>query len=125
MGDALNLNFSASLRKAQCLTISEVQEILTELSATQRDLQDNDVFTSTLDYVQKFDKYGSAIEGAIRIFDNMEGELDQFERTALINLLPHTADEAFALVPSLKDHIEREDLEYITQRLKSVQRSIH
>jgi hypothetical protein len=62
-------------------------------------------------YVERFNKFGtsdnhdSAVAKALALRQTLEKYeyLKDYERAQLINLAPHTAEEAFCLVPSLKE----------------------
>ena len=74
---------------------------------------DNPVVKATKDYLIKFNKYGISESIANkayttrRIFRTKEDQFNALEQTSLVDLVPSTADEAFHLIPTLKN---REDL---------------
>ena len=55
-------------------------------------------------FVQRF-KDSNATEEATAMLSRWEPKLHQFEAASLGNLLPESAEEAKALVPSLKDKV--------------------
>ena len=74
---------------------------------------DNPVVKATKDYLIKFNKYGISESIANkayttrRIFRTKEDQFNALEQTSLVDLAPSTVDEAFHLIPTLKN---REDL---------------
>ena len=115
--------------ESQYCTIYELQVLLTDkqnkISKTQlNSMNNNSVFTQTLEYAERFNKYGfvddfeKGAQKGIRIRNILaEAKLDQDEESMIINLLPMKAEEAFGLMPSLKEKIKEEDLQYYLDEL--------
>jgi hypothetical protein len=70
----------------------------------------NYIFNLNLQYAERFNKYGmnddvqKMAEKGIAIRELLgDAGLDASEETLIINLLPLDAEEAFSLIPSLKE----------------------
>jgi len=70
----------------------------------------NQIFNLNLQYAERFNKYGISedltkmAEKGVAIRELIgDAGLDQFEECLIINLLPLDANEAFSLIPSLKE----------------------
>ena len=87
----------------------------------------NLIFSENLQYSERFNKYGISedldkmAQKGISIRNLLkEAKLDQFEEAMLINLLPYDAEEAFSLIPSLRDKLNKESLQYYLNELVKI-----
>ncbi|GAA5916003.1 hypothetical protein JCM6882_003493 [Rhodosporidiobolus microsporus] len=102
--DAGQLKFGASFQdtatQQNMLTISEVKLLLESLDPTK--VPDNAIFNKTRDYVETFARFhsGEVVETVRKSLPNPE--FAWYETVQLVNLCPMEAEEAKALIPSLK-----------------------
>jgi hypothetical protein len=127
--DSTRIKFDKDFQDSQYCTIYELQVLLTDkqnkISKTQlNNMNSNPVFGKTLQYAERFNKYGfvddfeKGAQKGIRIRNILsEGKLDVDEESALINLLPLNAEEAFGLMPSLREKLSEETLQYYLDEL--------
>ncbi|POY72171.1 hypothetical protein BMF94_4808 [Rhodotorula taiwanensis] len=104
------------------LTLAEVKLLLSQIEDSGR-APDNPVFTKTKDYVSTFSRFeGAEMAAAARTtVPQGDGEFEYFEQVQLINLCPMEAEEAKALIPSIKmdDDKLQEHLNTLTLQRKS------
>ncbi|XP_013414792.1 DNA-directed RNA polymerase II subunit RPB4 [Lingula anatina] len=79
----------------------------------------SEVFMKTLNYTSRFTKFKnretiSAVRSLL-----MQKKLHKFELAALANLCPENADEAKALIPSLEEKFEDEELQQILDDIQT------
>ncbi|GAA5933551.1 uncharacterized protein JCM15063_001345 [Sporobolomyces koalae] len=92
--------FEQSAVQKNTLTISEVKVILDTIEQDKQ--PDNSVFKKTLEYVDTFARFPTPeVSDAVRS-SLPEEQLKFYEIAQLINLCPADAEEAKALIPSLK-----------------------
>ncbi|GAA6028609.1 hypothetical protein JCM8097_007308 [Rhodosporidiobolus ruineniae] len=102
--DAAQLKFGSGFQDEitlrNMLTISEVKLLLSTIEAGQ--VPDNAVFNKTRDYVDTFARFHNP-EVVSTARDSLPPhEFQTYEAVQLMNLCPMEAEEAKALVPSLK-----------------------
>ena len=80
------------------------------MSKIQLGQSNNSVFNKTLQYAERFNKYGyiedfeKGAQKGVKIRKCLaEAKLDNDEEELLINLLPMKSEEAITLIPSLRD----------------------
>ena len=54
------------------------------------------------------------------LFNPLKDKLAHFEEAQLIDLLPLKAEEAYSLIPSLKEKLEEHELQHYLDRLKKM-----
>ncbi|BGP56447.1 hypothetical protein JCM8202_001813 [Rhodotorula sphaerocarpa] len=118
----LGPHFSDADTLENMLTLAEVKLLLTQIEDTGR-YPDNAVFAKTKEYVSTFSRFdGAEMATAARTtIPTGEGEFESFEQIQLINLCPMEAEEAKALIPSIKmeDDKLQEYLNTLTLQRKS------
>ncbi|GAA6016838.1 hypothetical protein JCM11491_001823 [Sporobolomyces phaffii] len=102
--DASQLKFGPEFEQisvqSKTLTISEVKVILDSIESDKQ--PDNSVFKKTQDYVDTFARFPTPeVSDAVRT-QLPEDQLKFYEIAQLINLCPADAEEAKALIPSIK-----------------------
>ena len=84
---------------------------------------DNNVVKATKDYVYAFNKYGISENitqiaySTRRLF--ADEEFTTIEQTFLVDLVPSTVEEAFALIPSLKSKVSPEKMQELLDKLNN------
>ncbi|KAG5176449.1 HRDC-like protein [Tribonema minus] len=115
------LKFGPGFEEIQCLTHTEVYQILTSKT---HDVQRTQAYTKTIEHVKRFgtaDDEKHAITTELRqALETFERDTDQgtetlhsYEIVSLCNLMQadSTVDEAIALIPSLSRKFKEEDIE--------------
>ncbi|KAH7727053.1 DNA-directed RNA polymerase II polypeptide [Aphelenchoides avenae] len=123
--DAAELKFPKEFEVAGCdaLMISEVFLLLDhrrKQSEQKEEIEDmSEVFLKTLNYARRLSKFKSreTIRAVRGIFAGKTHVLHKFEVAQLANLCPETAEEAKALIPSLENKLEDEELEDLLKEL--------
>ncbi|CAJ0957783.1 unnamed protein product, partial [Mesorhabditis belari] len=123
--DAAELKFPKEFETAKCdaLLISEVFLLLEHRRAQneqKEEIEDmNEVFLKTFKYVARLSRFKNrdSIRAVRQAF--ADKSLHKFEVAQLGNLLPETAEEAKALVPSLENKMEDDELEEILKELQA------
>ena len=88
-----------------------------------RTFEDNSIVKATKDYVKTFNKYGfsesiaNKAYNTRRIFVTKDEKFTAIEQTFLVDLAPSNAQEAFALIPSLKGKFTDEELQVFLDEL--------
>lgn len=89
----------------------------------------NSVLTKTKNYAERFNKYGfpetaektSAKALNLRsILNTAQRKFTPVEKAQLLDLLPQTAEEAFALIPSLEDKLSASDMQNYLDQLQKM-----
>ncbi|GAA5871215.1 hypothetical protein JCM3774_006826 [Rhodotorula dairenensis] len=118
----LGPHFSDADTAQNMLTLAEVKLLLSQIEDSGR-YPDNPVFNKTKEYVNTFSRFeGAEMAAAARMtIPYGEGEFEYFEQVQLINLCPMEAEEAKALIPSIKmdDDKLQEYLNTLTLQRKS------
>ncbi|KWU41553.1 hypothetical protein RHOSPDRAFT_22837 [Rhodotorula sp. JG-1b] len=114
--------FSDADTAQNMLTLAEVKLLLSRIEDNGR-YPDNPVYNKTKEYVNTFSRFeGAEMAAAARTtVPQGEGEFEYFEQVQLINLCPMEAEEAKALIPSIKMDDDRlqEYLNTLTLQRKS------
>ncbi|KAI6174601.1 RPOL4c domain-containing protein [Aphelenchoides bicaudatus] len=80
----------------------------------------SEIFVSTLNYTQRFSKFKKReMIRAVRGIFTGRNQLHKFEVAQLANLCPESAEEAKALIPSLENKVEDDELEDLLKSLTS------
>ena len=126
----LTEDFKKKIKEGKCLFCTQVELLSLLKNDEQKGKKDydNDIFKSTKEYLEEFNKYGidqNPVEKAYKIrkiFDtNDEPKCTPLEEVLLIDLAPSSAEEAFALIPSLKKKFKAEELnEYLDKLNKKM-----
>mmetsp|Transcript_26413 Transcript_26413/g.36485 ORF Transcript_26413/g.36485 Transcript_26413/m.36485 type:complete len:142 (-) Transcript_26413:35-460(-) len=121
--DAAEIKLGAEFDQARCLMISEVSVVLeTYLSRRKEeapDEQPNPLFEKCLEYCKTFNRFENPeVVPSVRELLSSH-DLYEFEVGVIGNLVPDSAAEAKALVPSLVDDRELSD-ESIDQMLRTL-----
>ncbi|CAJ0563163.1 unnamed protein product, partial [Mesorhabditis spiculigera] len=118
-----NFQRNSKIHTVTPLLISEVF-LLLEHRRQQNDQKDeiedmSEVFVKTMKYASRFSRYKN--RETIRAVRNIFGarELHKFEVAQLGNLCPDSAEEAKALIPSLENKVEDDDLEGVLKELQA------
>ncbi|KJH45845.1 RNA polymerase Rpb4 [Dictyocaulus viviparus] len=79
----------------------------------------SEVFIKTLNYSRRLSRFKNreTIKAVRAIFS--QKPLHKFEVAQIVNLCPETAEEAKALIPSLENKLEDDDLDEILRDLHS------
>ncbi|KAL8271174.1 hypothetical protein Esti_004906 [Eimeria stiedai] len=102
--ESLAADLGPEFRNAKCLNLCELQLILGDQLRlpVSRPAEAHNLIKASYEYSARFGKMTvrtAVVE--IRKHLEREGDLQQFELALLVNLLPRTADEAKAHIPSL------------------------
>lgn len=108
-------------QESQACSIFELQVILTDKKnkmSKSQNIINNPVFSKTLEYTERFNKYGivedfdKGAQKALRIKNILgNANLDKDEHSVIINLLPMKVEEAFGLMPSLREKISEDEMQ--------------
>jgi DNA-directed RNA polymerase II subunit RPB4 len=112
--------------KAQPLFLAEVAFLLgttveQHAQASQGQGEINPVLKKAHDYAERFDVFKSA-ESAMAVRNQLEGvrpELHPFEIAQLATLVPETAEEAKAVIPSLAKKFDDDELQDVLNGLST------
>ncbi|CAD5210442.1 unnamed protein product [Bursaphelenchus okinawaensis] len=122
--DAAELKFPKEFEVVGCdaLMISEVFLLLDhrrKQSEEKEEIEDmSEAFLQTLNYARRFSKFKSRETiRAVRVIFTGRNQLHKFEVAQLANLCPETAEEAKALIPSLENKMEDDELEDLLKSL--------
>ena len=94
----------------------------------------NPILGQTKAYIERFNKYGvpdsnEKLSTKAYYLRNLlwkpERKLSSFEEAQLIDLLPTSAEEAFSLIPSLKNKLDSTELQNYLDQLQKMSSSIH
>ncbi|TKR96245.1 hypothetical protein L596_010294 [Steinernema carpocapsae] len=122
--NAAELIFPKHFEADDCetLVISEVNLLLQcrhdrALAKETLNEEFNEIQQKTLTYVRCMAKFKNreSIRDARQVFANHQ--MHEFEIAQLLNLCPETAEEAFALIPSLMDRVSENDLDELLKEL--------
>ena len=106
----------------QPIPIAGLCALLKQTDKQKKTDQENSMFKDTRDYAYKFNKYGineSLSDKVTKLMKIFPENLTQIETTQLIDILPKNCDEAYSLIPSLKNKIKEEDLQkYLDELIK-------
>ncbi|KAL3074389.1 hypothetical protein niasHS_015219 [Heterodera schachtii] len=122
--DATELKFPKEFEVSGCdaLMISEVFLLLDhrrKQSEEKEEIEDiSEVFLKTLNYTRRLSKFKSreTIRSVRGIFAGKHN-MHKFEVAQIANLCPETAEEAKALIPSLENKMEDEELDELLKEL--------
>ncbi|KAL6734609.1 RNA polymerase Rpb4 [Ancylostoma duodenale] len=123
--DATEMRFPKEFESQNCdaLLTSEVF-LLLEHRRQQNEAKDeiedmSEVFIKTLNYARRLSRFKNreTIKAVRAIFS--QKPLHKFEVAQIVNLCPETAEEAKALIPSLENKLEDDDLDEILRDLHS------
>uniref|UniRef100_A0AC35ETH8 RNA polymerase Rpb4/RPC9 core domain-containing protein n=1 Tax=Panagrolaimus sp. PS1159 TaxID=55785 RepID=A0AC35ETH8_9BILA len=122
--DAAELKFPPAFDKDGCdaLLISEVFLLLDhrrKQGEQKEEIEDiSEVFVKTIDYCRRLSRFKTrdTIRSVRAIFSACS-VLHKFEVAQLVNLCPENAEEAKALVPSLENKIDDEELEGLLREM--------
>jgi DNA-directed RNA polymerase II subunit RPB4 len=118
--DAGALKFGKEFEGVQCLFMAEVEELLKHRAEGPVDV--NPVFERTLDYVSRFGRYknSASVRQAGETLRQHSDVLHTFEMASIANLGPDTPEEAIALIPSLADKVEDDELQHVLDDLANL-----
>eukprot|EP01094_Clydonella_sp_ATCC50884_P021995 TRINITY_DN4962_c0_g1_i1.p1 TRINITY_DN4962_c0_g1~~TRINITY_DN4962_c0_g1_i1.p1 ORF type:complete len:134 (-),score=56.28 TRINITY_DN4962_c0_g1_i1:216-617(-) len=130
MGDEVideygTLQLGKDFQEAQCMLNSEVYLLL---SKRAEDFDENDeqppVFDKTLKYVSRFNLYKgrSAVKEVRQLL--LEKGLEQYELAAMANLCPEKVEEAKALIPSLQQRFDDDEIQGIINQLQAMRKYV-
>ncbi len=90
-----------------------------------KDSETNPILRQTKAYIERFNKYGlsemsTKATDLKNLFNPLKDKLAHFEEAQLIDLLPLKAEEAYSLIPSLKEKLEEHELQNYLDRLKKM-----
>ena len=124
--NASMLMFPKEFEASETLLISEVRLLLEDKKQrseeADEDTEFNEVFNKTLSYCQTFSKYSTKENmQAVRQLLTMQPSqpLHKFELAQLGNLVPDSAEDARALIPSIQHKLTDEELEQLLDDLKA------
>ncbi|CAL8092486.1 unnamed protein product [Calicophoron daubneyi] len=123
--DASELKFPKEFENSDTLMLAEVKLLLEHRKeqnemATVHELELSPVFTKTLNYATQLSKFNNreTIESVRSLLS--QKRFHAFELSALANLLPDTAEEAKALIPSLdSSRFTDEELQQLLDEIQS------
>ncbi|GAA47564.1 hypothetical protein CRM22_009706 [Opisthorchis felineus] len=123
--DACELKFPKEFENADTLMLSEVKLLLEHRkeqneSATVHELELSQAFTKTLNYATQLSRFNNreTIESVRSLLS--QKRFHGFELAAIANLLPDTAEEAKALIPSLdSSRFTDEELQQLLDEIQS------
>uniref|UniRef100_A0A914WIJ4 RNA polymerase Rpb4/RPC9 core domain-containing protein n=2 Tax=Plectus sambesii TaxID=2011161 RepID=A0A914WIJ4_9BILA len=121
--DAADLKFPKEFDQAETLLSSEVYLLLEhrrQQSEQQEDMTEmSEVFLKMLNYTQRMARFKN--RETIRAVRTLLASkpLHKFEVAQIGNLCPETAEEAKALIPSLENKLEDDELEEILKDVQS------
>ena len=105
----------------QPITIAGLCALLKQTDKQKKSDQENSIFKETKEYAYKFNKYGMSDDLTKKVIklqkiipDNL---ITSIETVQLIDILPGNCEEAFSLIPSLKDKLSNDQLENYLQEL--------
>ena len=122
--DASLLKFSKEFETAETLLISEVH-MLMENRKIQNETSEEDkelpkVFLKTLEYCERFSRFkNKETIIAVRNMLVQKANFHKYEIASLANLCPENSEEAKALIPSLEDKIDNDDLQKVLDDLQT------
>ena len=134
--DASTLQFGPDFEIAECMWHAEVAVVLEneleELGEDESELdsqnQGNLILKQTLDYVRSFKKYrnvNASSEARTQLLGKggryEQFNLHNFEVAVINNLGIESADEAYSLVPSLVNKIDKDNLDQLLEDIKRYQ----
>ncbi|EZG67405.1 DNA-directed RNA polymerase II subunit RPB4 [Gregarina niphandrodes] len=96
---------SLELEVARCLNLCELELILADQMKinSRRDPQAQAIMKASFDYAHKFGQIKNR-EAVVQLRNQLEASkanFTEFEMASIVNLMPATAEEAKALIPSL------------------------
>ncbi|KAF3438304.1 hypothetical protein FNV43_RR21066 [Rhamnella rubrinervis] len=124
--DASELKIGEDFLKAKCLMNSEVAILLEHRCEQLKHMSDDpmnhlpQVFEKALQYVKRFSRFTNqdAVKQVREVLSRYQ--LAEYELAVLGNLCPETAEEAKAVVPSLKTKERNHDDEAIEKLLQDL-----
>ncbi|KAH3761237.1 DNA-directed RNA polymerase II subunit RPB4 [Pelomyxa schiedti] len=122
--DVAQLDFGPDFPpQTECLCNSEVFLLLSQRKEMSHGAEMTNVFTKTLQYVERFSHFKdqNSNREVRRILET--AGLRQFEVASIANIMPETAEEAKALIPSLVSIIEDDALQQLLDEILALKRS--
>lgn len=121
--DATELRFPKEFENAETLLVSEVHMLLEHRKQQNENAEEeqelSEVFMKTLNSTARFSKFKNRETIAAVRSLLMSKNLHKFELAALANLCPESAEEAKALIPSLEEKFEDEELQQILDDIQT------
>ena len=120
--------------KCESCTNFQLFAILKGKDSLLNESEINPILGQTKAYIERFNKYGvpdSKDKLSTKAYDlrtllwKPEKKLCSFEEAQLIDLLPTSAEEAFSLIPSLKNKLDSTELQNYLDQLQKMSSSIH
>ncbi|CAF0706130.1 unnamed protein product [Brachionus calyciflorus] len=122
--DASILKFPKEFENSETLLISEVHMLMENRRAQNESSEEEKelppVFLKTLEYCERFSRFkNKETIIAVRNMLVQKTNFHKFEIASLANLCPENSEEAKALIPSLENKIENEDLQKILDDIQT------
>jgi DNA-directed RNA polymerase II subunit RPB4 len=120
--------------KCESCTNFQLFAILKGKDSLLNESEINPILGQTKAYIERFNKYGvpdsnEKLSTKAYYLRNLlwkpERKLSSFEEAQLIDLLPTSADEAFSLIPSLRNKLDSNELQNYLDQLQKMSSSIH
>ena len=120
--------------KCESCTNFQLFAILKGKDSLLNESEINPILGQTKAYIERFNKYGvpdsnEKLSTKAFYLRNLlwkpERKLSSFEEAQLIDLLPTSAEEAFSLIPSLKNKLDSTELQNYLDQLQKMSSSIH
>ncbi len=120
--------------KCESCTNFQLFAILKGKDSLLNESEINPILGQTKAYIERFNKYGvpdsnEKLSTKAYYLRNLlwkpERKLSSFEEAQLIDLLPTSAEEAFSLIPSLKNKLDSTELQNYLDQLQKMSSSIH
>ena len=120
--------------KCESCTNFQLFAILKGKDSLLNESEINQTLGQTKAYIERFNKYGvpdsnEKLSTKAYYLRNLlwkpERKLSSFEEAQLIDLLPTSAEEAFSLIPSLKNKLDSTELQNYLDQLQKMSSSIH
>ena len=120
--------------KCESCTNFQLFAILKGKDSLLNESEINPILGQTKAYIERFNKYGvpdsnEKLSTKAYYLRNLlwkpERKLSSFEEAQLVDLLPTSAEEAFSLIPSLKNKLDSTELQNYLDQLQKMSSSIH
>ena len=120
--------------KCESCTNFQLFAILKGKDSLLNESEINPILGQTKAYIERFNKYGVPVSNEKlstkayylrNLLCKAERKLSSFEEAQLIDLLPTSAEEAFSLIPSLKNKLDSTELQNYLDQLQKMSSSIH
>ena len=132
--DTISFKLDKEFEKCESCTNFQLFAILKGKESLLNESEINQTLGQTKAYIERFNKYGvpdsneklSTKAYYLRaVLWKPEKKLCSFEEAQLIDLLPTSADEAFSLIPSLRNKLDSNELQNYLDQLQKMSSSIH